>query len=76
MAQMTVYLDDEVLALVNRAVQAAGVSKSHWVADAIRARARQEWPESVRSLAGAWPDFPTLEEIRRSTSADAPREEL
>jgi len=76
MAQITIYLDDEVLALVNAAVQSAKVSKSHWIAEAVRARVRKEWPSSVRELAGAWPDFPSAEQIRGRRPADVRRERL
>lgn len=76
MAQVTVYLDDDVLALLNSATDGAGISKSKWIADAIRMRARKEWPASVVALAGAWPDLPTVEEIRALYVADAKREPL
>jgi hypothetical protein len=64
MGQITIYLDDETSALVKAGVKASGVSQSQWIAEAVRQRARGEWPASVRALAGAWPDFPTTEEIR------------
>jgi hypothetical protein len=32
------------------------------------------WPSAIRDLAGAWTDFPTAEEIRKSLSEDLPRE--
>ena len=35
-----------------------------------------EWPSSVRELAGAWKDFPSLEDIRGISKSDAPREAL
>ena len=35
-----------------------------------------EWPVSVQELAGAWSDFPSLEEIRDNPQPDFPREEL
>lgn len=76
MPQVTIYLDDKLLTIVNSAVKAAGVSKSQWIAAAIRARAAKEWPESVRSLPGSWPDFPTAEEIRKRRAKDVPRERL
>jgi len=74
MAQLTVYLDDDVLALVKAATKTAGISQSQWVADAIRRRVSTEWPPSVVALAGAWPDFPTAEEIRKSQGDDLSRE--
>lgn len=76
MAQITVYLDDEVAALLKDAVKGTSVSQSQWVADAIKARVKREWPESVKALAGAWPDFPWAEEIRARGAKDAKREKL
>lgn len=76
MAQITIYLDDQVLELVNAAVRSAKVSKSQWIADAVRARVRKEWPAAVHKLAGSWPDFPSAAQIRGRRSADAPREKL
>ena len=45
------------------------------IRDGLLAGARQnEWPASVAALAGAWPDFPTLEEIRQPIGEDVSRE--
>lgn len=74
MAQLTIYLDDTVLALVKAATKTAGISQSQWVAEAIRRRVTTEWPASVLALAGAWPDFPTAEQIRESQGDDLSRE--
>ncbi len=76
MAQITIYLDDNTAALVKAAVKEAGSSQSQWIAEAVRQRARAEWPASVVALAGAWPDFPTAEEIRKQKAPDAPRVRL
>lgn len=76
MPQITIYLEDKVSALVKTAAKAARVSQSRWIADAIRARARTEWPKSVEALAGAWPDFPSADQIRKRPGADTPRERL
>ena len=35
-----------------------------------------EWPDKVRSLAGAWVDFPSAEELRQETGPDVKREEF
>lgn len=76
MAQITIYLDDEALATVNAATENSKVSKSQWIAEAIRLRVRKEWPAGVVALAGAWSDFPSAEEIRNTGAADAVRERL
>ena len=76
MAQITIYLDDDTEALLKAAVKASGQSQSRWIAEAVRSRARSEWPASVRALFGTWPDFPTAEELRANQPPDAPREPL
>jgi Ribbon-helix-helix protein, copG family len=74
--QITIYLDDDTMAMVNAAAKASGVSKSQWIAEAIQLRSSKEWPASVAALAGAWSDFPSAEEIRRNHGADTSRERL
>jgi hypothetical protein len=76
MPQVTIYLDDTVMKLVNAAVKASGVSKSRWIADAAAARAAGEWPQSVRDLAGSWRDAPTTGQIRKKHGTGSIREKL
>jgi hypothetical protein len=76
MSQLTLDLDADTAARLKDAAASAGMSQSQWVARLIRERTRQEWPESVKALAGAWPDMPTAEEIRAAVSGDSEREAL
>jgi hypothetical protein len=71
--QVTLYIDAETSARMKAAAKAAGVSLSRWVVDVVRARTQAEWPASVRKLAGAWPDFPGLRQIRSPKAGDTPR---
>ena len=66
MGQVTIYLDDEAETRVQEAAEANGVAVSRWVAELIREKTAAEWPESVRQLAGAWPDFPDAETLRHT----------
>ncbi len=45
-----------------------------WLAQLVRDTTYSEWPKDVVALAGAWPDFPTVEELRNRRSDDVPRE--
>ncbi len=76
MAQVTIYLDDAAERRVKAAARRAGVSVSRWVAELVEARTRTEWPTEAKELAGAWTDFPDLEEIRPGTSKDQRRGRL
>jgi predicted transcriptional regulator len=72
MSQITLYLDDVTQTLVDQAAQASGLSKSRWVAEAIRKYAAHEWPQDCLALAGRFADFPLRAEAP-ATAADTPR---
>ena len=73
MSQITLYLDDATQALVDRAAQAHGLSKSRWVADIIRKHAAHEWPQDCLDLAGSITDFPLQEPGAEPLPADVQR---
>ena len=76
MGQVTIYIDKETEEKMISSAKAANVSKSKWVSDVIREKVASEWPASLRELAGAWDDFPALEELRSSDGKDVGRESL
>jgi hypothetical protein len=76
MGQVTIYIDRETEEKMILSAKAANVSKSKWVSDVIREKVATEWPASIKELAGAWKDFPTVEELRSSAGKDASRESL
>ncbi|MCA9437292.1 MAG: CopG family transcriptional regulator [Candidatus Omnitrophica bacterium] len=76
MGQVTIYLTREAETKMRSASKSAGMSHSKWIARLIEREVSEEWPDSVRELAGAWSDFPTDEEIRAGEGQDAPREDL
>ena len=61
MSQITLYLDDEVQALIEQRAKASGLSKSRWVAQLITRHAVDEWPQACLELAGRFVDFPLTE---------------
>ena len=76
MIQVTIYLDDEIEKRMTASAKAMKLSKSKWIADAIREKLIDEWPADVRELAGSWKDFPTLEELREMERRNFTREAL
>jgi hypothetical protein len=64
MARVTIYLDDPSARRVRAAARKSRISVSRWVDGLVESRTRTDWPPEVRQLAGAWPDFPHLQEIR------------
>lgn len=76
MAQITIYLDDELIQKVKQASAAAKMSQSQWIAALIRQQSQTEWPLAVREMAGSWQVFPQQDELRGEQGEDIPRESL
>jgi hypothetical protein len=76
MGQVTIYLDTELEAKMREITKSMHISQSKWVAELIKEKIADEWPESVKNLAGAWGDFPSAEEIRGTLEEDSMREDL
>lgn len=76
MGQVTIYLDEVTEKKARAAARSEGVSLSKWIAGRIERGARSEWPAFVRDLAGAWPDAPTVEQIRATYGRDTKRSRL
>ena len=76
MGQVTIYLDAKAEKKARAAARAARLSLSKWVAGRIDQSTRSEWPEHVRKLAGAWPDMPSVEQIRAKYGKDVKRSRL
>ena len=76
MGQVTIYLDKELDTKVQQITKSLHISKSRWEANLIKEKIADEWPESVKNLAGAWTDLPSAEEIREGLGEDIKRESL
>lgn len=76
MGQVTIYLDTELEAKMREITKSMQISQSKWIAELIKEKIADEWPESVKNLAGAWGDFPSAEEIRGTLEEDSMREGL
>ena len=74
MGQVTIDLDAKLEARVKASAKAMNISLSKWIANLIAKKTSEEWPDSVRRLAGSWTDFPDLEEIRGEAVEDVERE--
>ncbi len=76
MGQVTIYLDAETEKKMINIVKKSGISKSKWIAALIKEKTADTWPDHIIELAGAWKDFPTVEDIRSDMGNDARRERL
>jgi predicted transcriptional regulator len=63
MAQLAIYLEDQLAKRLDKAVKASGQSKSRWVAEAIERSLQDHWPDGFFDLAGSWQDEKSPEEI-------------
>jgi hypothetical protein len=66
MAQVTIYLPDDLLECLRREAKKAGTSLSAYItALAIRKTGRSRWPVGFKDLYGSWLGaFPEIEELR------------
>jgi predicted transcriptional regulator len=76
MAQITIYLPDDLEKKARKTAKAQGKSVSRWIASQIENSLEDRWPKAVIDAAGAIPDFPDVEELRKGYGSDAPRESL
>lgn len=76
MGQVTIYLEEDIEKKMINAAKSAHLSKSKWIARVIHEKVANEWPQSAVELAGAWQDFPDIDEIRSDWGKDATRETL
>ena len=80
MAQMAIYINNQLAERLEKAVKASGKSKSKWVAEAIKRSLQDKWPEGFFELAGKWKDDVGPEEIlnriRKGIGAHDKRESL
>jgi len=74
MSRLTVYVPREIEKKVRRAAKSSGKSVSRWIADQISNSLAETWPQEILDAAGAFPDFPSVEEIRRGYGPASPRE--
>ena len=76
MGKVTIHLDAKTEKKARAAARSKGLSLNKWVAGRIEQAARSEWPASFRELAGAWPDAPTVGQIRATYGRDAKRNHI
>ncbi|MES9905472.1 MAG: CopG family transcriptional regulator [Sedimenticola sp.] len=76
MGQVTIYLEEDIERKMVDAAKSSHLSKSKWIARLIQDKVANEWPQSVVELAGAWEDFPSIDDIRSNEGKDAKRETL
>jgi len=74
MAQLTIYLPNDLEKQARKAAKARKMPVSRWVAEQVKVSLAKGLPQSWIDAAGAFPDFPSIEEIRQGYGEDAPRE--
>jgi hypothetical protein len=76
MAQITIYLDSKTEQKMKKITSSKKISQSKWIANLIKEKLRDDWPDSILELSGSWKGFPIAEELRKTIGKDIKREEL
>ncbi|HEV3330347.1 MAG TPA: hypothetical protein VG096_05160 [Bryobacteraceae bacterium] len=74
MAQITIYLPDDLEKQARKAAKAHRQPVSRWIADQLARTLEDRWPKGVLAAAGALPDFPSLRQVRKGYGRDTRRE--
>jgi len=76
MAQLTVYIDDETLAKVERSARMANISISRWVREKLSEIVATEWPDGFFDLFGSLSEGDLDRPAQPAANTDLPRESL
>ena len=76
MAQVTIYLADELEAQARAAASIRGTSIGRWIAEQVAEKINNEWPREVLAAVGGFPDFPDHATLRAGYGTDSVRESL
>ena len=78
MSQITLTLDEEVAAIIDKMANAENIAPDLWLSHFIKQQVKQHqgWSSEARALAGSWADFPSLDEISDTQSIVIMRESL
>ncbi len=76
MAQVTIYMDNNLETKVKEVANSLNLSISKFISSLLEKNIQNEWNENIKNLSGSWSDFPTLDEIRESKVDDVKREEF
>lgn len=74
MAQVTIYLDDNLLKTLKKAASKHKKSLSAWIGERLRLESGCSWPEDFFALAGSIPELERADQ--GSMETDIPRESL
>ncbi len=77
MAQVTIYMDNNLEEKVKKLAKSTGTSISKFISNILEQKVRTSWDDSVRELSGSWRDDNAFdEEIKSYKTDDTKREEL
>lgn len=74
MAQVTIYMDNDLESKVKDAAAILNLSISKFIANTLAQNIDNEWDSSIKALPGKWSDFPNLQSIRATEGKDLERE--
>ena len=75
MAQVTIYMDNNLEENVKKLAKSTGVSISKFISNILEQKVSSSWDDSVRKLSGSWSDGTAFrEDLRSHKTPDIKRE--
>lgn len=75
MAQVTIYMDNNLEENVKKLAKSTGVSISKFISNILEQKVSSSWDDDVRKLSGSWSDDTAFsEDLRNHKTSDIKRE--
>jgi len=76
MAQVTIYIDNNLEENIKKLAKNTGESISKFISKILEQNISSRWDSDIKNLSGSWSDFPTIEYTENIQVKDTKREEF
>ncbi len=76
MAQVTIYINNDIEQKVKKLARAMNISISKYISTILEQKTADSWDSDTKELSGAWSDFSSIEEIRSNKNVKDTKREV
>ena len=76
MAQITIYMNDNIEQKVKKLAKSMNLSISKYISTILEQKTANSWDNDTKNLSGAWSDFSTISDIRSNENVKDTKREV